>query len=217
MSLFDQVAEKTLSTDVYDNLDFDISALSSLALYDEHIGLKVDAEHSRAELSCDVPHAEHDTMIYSWGFLVPESFENDAQKRWCIVAQWHHQPEPGQTWQDMPGELKTASPPVLVGIGEHEGQTVLSVTYKDQEPKGIPFAKGRAYRMTAAIKWARDDSGALEITVADAATNDKQKLCFEGPNMLNNSNHYFKAGIYRDPAIQAENEVYISALNVVRM
>lgn len=162
----------------------------------------------RAEVSVDAPFEEGDTVRYEWQFRVPEDFKSDAPwNRWCIIGQWHDQPDSrqGETWDGFPSR----SPPVLVGLGELQGRLGLGIEYgptQAQKHGPIFIQRGKWHRIAMVIRWSREAYGRASVYFDDMTTPVKT---FEGPNMHNGYQHYFKFGMYRHPDIATDNWIHL--------
>ncbi|GEP42941.1 polysaccharide lyase [Brevifollis gellanilyticus] len=196
----------------------EVPAVENIAILgegaDRHLGLhtipgqKRRSGGVRAEVSVDRPFEEGDTLRYEWQFRVPEDFKSDAPRnRWCIIGQWHDQPDirQGETWEGFPSR----SPPVLVGLGEWQGRLALGIEYgptQAQKHGPIFIQRGKWHRIAMVIRWSRKADGRASVYFDDMTTAVKT---FDGPNMHNGYQHYFKFGMYRHPDIATENWIHL--------
>ncbi len=178
----------------------------------------------RAELSIDYPFVENDTIRYEWQLWVPADFQPDPQNRWWVFADWHDQPNRtlGETWDAFPSH----SAPLIVGYGHVEGgqvvggfsvpnsSDVLTITYgTDYRPLGM-FAFNREETTTIRldVTWSQTERGKMKAWV-----NGVERVSATGPNMLNAFQHYFKAGMYRNPEIDTANRVRLSNVKITKL
>ncbi|MBL8991946.1 MAG: polysaccharide lyase [Spirochaetia bacterium] len=167
----------------------------------------------RSEISIDYPCKFGDTIRYAWKWMAPKGFISDApENRWWVVAQWHDQPDKsrGETWDGFPSR----SPPVLFGIGEISNRLALGFEYgpKERTKKGPLWVEpGKWHSFAVEIRWSRKADGRVAVYLDDFS---KPVFSAEGPNMNNEYQHYFKIGMYRNPAIQTDNWVYVDDIRI---
>lgn len=204
--------------DLLPHAHVEVPALENIAILgegaDRHLGLRIIPGQKkrgggvRAEVSVDVPFEEGDTVRYEWQFRVPEDFKSDApQNRWCVIGQWHDQPDDrhGETWEGFPSR----SPPVLVGLGELQGRLAIGIEYgptQAQKHGPIFMQRGTWHRIAVVIRWSRKADGRATVYFDDMTRPVKT---FDGPNMHNGYQHYFKFGMYRHPEITTDNWIHL--------
>ena len=174
----------------------------------------------RAEVSIDFPYKEGDTVEYSWQLRIPENFPDDGpQNRWWVFAQCHDQPnrDKGETWDT----YKPHSPPIIFGYGKLKDKDTLSFSTgldgskKGIEPRGtVTLTKNIWHSLRFVVKWSQKENGEVKFYFDDSTT---PTLFGKGPNMLNDFQHYFKLGQYRNADINTENTVHIRKISVKKL
>jgi len=172
---------------------------------------------NRAEISVDFPFVEGQTVRYEWRFMLPAGFAFDEPlNRWCVIGQWHDQPDPGlsETWDAFPAR----SPPILLGIGSLDGSPGVALVYGPDQPGSkqetvgvVPLTLGRWHQLSMTIHWSRSDTGKAVLQMDDMS---KPLLTASGPNMNNAYQHYFKVGLYRHPDISTDNWIYVDDIHI---
>jgi hypothetical protein len=205
--------------------NLEVPAIENIAILgdaeDKHLGLHILPGQKklgggvRAEVSVDVPHEEGATLRYEWQFRVPENFKSDAPRnRWCIIGQWHDQPDTrrGETWKDFPSR----SPPVLIALGELHGRLGIGIEYgptQSQKHGPIFIERGKWHRIAIVIHWSQKADGKATLFFDDMTVPVKT---FDGPNMHNAFQHYFKFGMYRHPEIATDNWIHLKDFKVTK-
>lgn len=201
----------------------EVPAIENIAIQGEgaerYIGLHLFAGQKklnrgvRAEISVDYPYQPGEIVRYAWRFMVPKGFKSDTpQNRWWIIGQWHDQPNRnrGESWDGFPSN----SPPVLISIGELNGGLGIGVAYgPDQSQKRGPMfiEPGRWHSLAVEIHWSQTEDGRALLFLDDM---NQPAAEFDGPNMHNDFQHYFKFGMYRHPEIATDNWIYIDDLSI---
>jgi Polysaccharide lyase len=208
----------------------DVGSRKSIAILgegqDRHLGLHVfpgqDKVHGgiRAEISVGYPFQQGETVRYSWRFKLPEDFISDApMNRWWVIGQWHDQPNKklGETWET----FRSLSPPVLLGLGELEGKSAISLSYgptsdgrKLRNFGPIFVERGKWHTITCVIRWSQGPDGKASVFLNDLS---KPAMTAEGPNMNNDYEHYLKLGMYRHPDIATDNWIYVDDIQISKM
>ncbi len=217
---------QAVAPDLLDDAHLQVPALENLAIGSDASGpfLGFRTRHGqpllhggvRAELTVDNPHAEGDTLRYSWRFKIADDFVSDAPaNRWWLFGDWHDQPDPrlNQTWDNFPAR----SPPIALGYGQINGQDNLSLVYGAPNPNTIgliPFKRGVWNKVTVQIKWSRGASGSVAVYLNDSPTPVLQAT---GPNMHNSYRHFLKLGSYRHPDILGDAWVNIADIRIVKV
>ncbi len=67
------------------------------------------------------------------------------------------------------------------------------------------------YKLVFEIKWSQSEDGVVKVYVDDT---EDPTFFYQGPNMLNNYQHYLKVGQYRHPDIQSDNTVLIRNIKI---
>lgn len=227
-----QAREKELSylrvlipEDLLEHAHVEVPGIENIAVLgegtDRHLGLHILPGQPkrgggvRAEVSVDVPHEEGDTLRYEWSFRVPEDFQSDAPRnRWCLIGQWHDQPDTrrGETWEGFPSH----SPPVLIGLGEVNGRLGIGIEYgptQAQKYGPIFIERGQWHRVAMVIRWSQKADGQATLFFDDMTRPVKT---FEGPNMHNGFQHFFKFGMYRHPEIATDNWIHLKDFKVTK-
>lgn len=167
----------------------------------------------RAEVSVDYPFKPGDTVGYSWKFRVPPDFKSDApQNRWCIIGQWHDQPDQslGEVWEGFPSR----SPTILIGLGELDGKLGIGINYglKQAETFGPVFIEaGKWHTIKTVVHWSQKEDGKATFYFDDMT---KPIAVIEGPNLHNNYQHFLKLGLYRHPGILTDNSIHIDGVEI---
>jgi hypothetical protein len=167
----------------------------------------------RAEVSLDYPYQQGQTVRYSWQFMLPSDFASDAPtNRWWLIGQWHDQPDKakGETWNGFPSR----SPPVAIGLAELDGHLVIGLSYGPTKPRNLgslTVERGKWHSITVVIRWSRSSDGKASVYLDDLT---KPALTADGPNMHNDVQHYLKLGMYRHPAINTDNWIYIDDVRI---
>jgi hypothetical protein len=217
---------QAVAPDLLDVAHLQLPALENVAIGSDASGpfLRLRTRHGqpllhggvRAELTIDNPHAEGDTLRYSWRFKIADDFVSDAPaNRWWLFGDWHDQPDPrlNQTWDGFPPR----SPPIALGYGQIGGQDNLSLVYGAPNPITIgliPFKRGVWNKVTVQIKWSRGASGSVAVYLNDSSTPVQQAT---GPNMHNSYQHFLKLGSYRHPDIRGDVWVNITDVSIVKV
>jgi len=186
---------------------------------DSHLALRVFPGQKklnrgiRAEVSVDYPHQAGETVRYAWKLMLPPGFKSDSpQNRWWIIGQWHDQPDTtrGESWEDFPSK----SPPVLIGLGELNGKPGIGLNYGlDQSQKRGPFflELGKWHQFAVVIHWSQKADGKASFFLDDMTT---PIAVMEGPNRLNDFQHFLKLGMYRHPEIATDNWIHLDDLEI---
>lgn len=167
----------------------------------------------RAEVSVNYPYEQGQTVRYSWRFMIATNFVADAPtNRWWLIGQWHDQPDKakGETWAGFPSR----SPPVALALAEKNGKLTIGLTYGPTKPHNLgplTIERGKWYSIAVVIRWSRGTDGTASVYLDDLT---KPALSAAGPNMHNDISHYLKLGMYRHPAINTDNWIYIDDVQI---
>ncbi|TWT73082.1 polysaccharide lyase [Allorhodopirellula solitaria] len=174
----------------------------------------------RAEVSVDYPFQQGDIIRYSWRFMLPVDFVSDAPRnRWWLIGQWHDQPNStnGETWDN----FESRSPPVLLGLGELDGKLAIGltcgVTDGDHQQRSVGPAfleRGKWHRIATEVLWSQGSEGEVRVFIDE---NLDPVMSAKGPNMNNDYQHYLKLGMYRHPAIETDNRIYIDDIEILKV
>lgn len=175
-----------------------------------HIAKEQPFIHSgrRSEFVVDWPYSVNDRVSYKFQMKLPEGFSPDAKEnRWVILAQWHDQPDKnlGEDWKSFPKN----NPPVSMFAKTRDGVVGVGVRYLENAPVWIPVSLGEWNLFEFDFLWSDSDKGDLEFKV------NEKVFSFQGKNMLNSYQHYFKFGIYRHPDIENDSAVYFRGIEIV--
>ncbi len=168
----------------------------------------------RAEASCDFPFIAGDSVVYQWQLFLASDFDSTMPANtWCIVGQWHDQPDTaqGETWAAHPA----MSPPVSINYGPLNGSDCLGLRYGAwpviNDIGTFPIVRNRWLKLTVEIRWSQGNNGSIRLFLDDTL-----QLTAVGPNMNNSFRHYFKFGMYRHAAIPSDNWIYLRGLTIVK-
>lgn len=192
---------------------------------------------TRAEFSKDFGDMAGEEAIYRWEFLVPKSHQDipiwntqTDTPNWQTLAQFHDQPDPskGESWKTYPGNSsplklgyayidfdephlqKQLKNPEVRKVFERfdvrSGDSVVALIYDYKPQVVIPIIKGEWVPVELHVRWSRADDGYGIIRIGGE---DAQHFKVQGRNMINDMPHYFKLGLYRNPAIQHESSVFV--------
>lgn len=222
-----ELLSKVVTPDLLPYAHVEVASRESIAIVDDGLELKLFPGQPkvnngiRAEVSVDFPFVDGDTVRYEWSLWLPGDFTPDPSNRWWVFADFHDQPDrtKGETWDGFPAN----SAPLILGYGHvqagfedqgfsiKETSDVLSVTYgTDHRPIAlVPFTRDVWHRVRLDVTWSQSMTGALTMTFDGAKV-----VSARGPNMLNAFQHYFKAGMYRDPGIGSFNRVRLSDVQI---
>ena len=193
-------------------LSFEIPTCSNIHLGNGNVGFVLNEQNVklnngiRSELSIDYPFAEGDTIEYRWSIMFPakDAPGGDASQ-WWLIAQWHDQPDPrlSETW----ATFKAQSPPVALYAETRSG--LVGMGLQGMQGKKIswtPVPTNVWLNLRAVIHWSTTSNGTVSLSVDDHPEFDSQA---DGRNMLNNYQHYFKAGQYRTPTVNKYSVIYL--------
>jgi hypothetical protein len=208
---------------IIEHAGLEVAALEQLKLADEGgrrcLGLRVFHGQPlknggvRAELAIDAPYRVGDMVEYSWSFLIPEDFTDDAPRnRWWVLADWHDQPDRsrGESWDGFPAR----SAPIILGYGRVDGQDLIGLSYGSPDPlpvSAFPVQRGRWHALAVRVTWARDAGGRVAVRLDGEA---RPVAAAAGPNMHNDFQHYAKIGMYRHPAIAGDDWIYLAGVDI---
>jgi len=169
----------------------------------------------RSEISVNYPYIEGETIQYEWWVrLNSRSTGTTRNDKWCIVAQWHDQPDPsrGESWEHHP------SRPAPIHLLCHAvGASLrLGLRYGVPNPTDVGDVSARMnewIRVIARVRWSTSDAGRCSLYIDDCHA---PSLTASGPNMQNEFHHFLKLGNYRQPEFDAANCVEIRGIQVRR-
>lgn len=160
----------------------------------------------RSEIAINYPFKEGDTVEYNWSIRLPsDSAPGGNSTQWWLIAQWHDQPDPrlGETWANFKGQ----PPPLAIFVERRNGVVGIGLSgIQGKKLDWAPVELDRWLDISARITWHTGHEGHASVTIMGG-----EKIVFRhaGPNMLNSYQHYFKAGQYRAPWVQAKTTLHI--------
>lgn len=212
-------------TDLVNIAALELAGYESITLADganPHVGLRVYPDQpfvnngKRAEITFNFPFSQRDTIVYEWQVMVPRDFDSSEapDSRWWSVAQWHDQPNVnnGETWDNFPAH----SPPVAIEYLNLDGRDHLGFfhgVHSSEHAARIPFTRGEWIRIRIEIHWSQGEDGSAMLFLNN---NTDPTAVAHGANMLNDYQHYFKIGQYRDPKINTDNTIYFDDIQIYR-
>ena len=193
-------------------LNLEVPSCSNIKLGDGYAGFILTVDNIkinngiRSEVAIGYPFTEGDTVEYRWSIMLPEvDGPGGTARQWWIIAQWHDQPDPrrGETW----ATFKSQSPPVAIYVEKRND--VVGIGLQGLLGKKLSWTAAPTNTwldLTATIHWSTTSSGSVRLSVA---RHPEFEFISYGKNMLNNYQHYFKAGQYRTPEVIGNSAIYI--------
>lgn len=145
--------------------------------------------------------------------MIPFEFRTDGpNNRWWIMGQWHVQPDRTklETWDDYPD----SQPSISLDFAYLNGHYYLNPVYMAIPPtidNVIEIQPDQWLKIKVDITWSQGEDGKMSLWIND---NKSPHIIYNGPNMLNAYQHYFKVGMYRHPKIKTENTINLKQLHI---
>ncbi len=197
-------------------LNLEVPSCSHIKLHDGYAEFILTTDNIkinngvRTEIAIGYPFTEGDTVEYRWSIMLPEADGPGGNTRqWWLIAQWHDQPDPrrGETWTN----FKSQSPPVAIYVEKRDDVVGIGLQgLLGKKLSWTPAPSNTWLDLTATIRWSTTGYGSVKLSVAG---HPEFNFISYGKNMLNNYQHYFKAGQYRSPDVIRNSVIYLKDIN----
>jgi Polysaccharide lyase len=166
----------------------------------------------RSEIAIDFPFVEGDTIEYRWSIKLPEeNTPGGLSNEWWLVTQWHDQPDRriGETWATFPPQ----NPPLSIYVEKRNGIVGLGLQgLRGKKLSWTPVPIGSWLKLSLLVRWSTGGHGSATLRL-----NDGHEFVSLGPNMLNDFQHYFKAGQYRSSTINRAATIDIKDVRFIKV
>ncbi|MDC0609987.1 polysaccharide lyase [Vibrio sp.] len=167
----------------------------------------------RSEIDFNTSYEVGDTVEYDFAFNLMDSsgYYQAWDGEWVIIAQWHDQPNPnnGETW----ATFAKNSPPLSYQLKYDDGlKLVIKSVNQEHE---FDVSPGSEIECKNKIHWLYDSEGSVSGSCTIDGT--EHDFSFTDQIMLNDYFHYFKMGMYRDKAIDANMGIELKSLTITNV
>lgn len=159
-----------------------------------------NAGGERAEARWDNEDGEGAVVDYSWCFKVPSNYIDSDPSNFQVMGQFHDA-------CDTCGN----SPPIAFYYGSTGFAQGVSLSVNGTVRHTVFFTKGTWNRIKLEIKWGTGSNGYVRFW-----WNGVPQIQVDGKNMVDSNFHYYKAGLYRNPAINTTNKVIYDDFRIDR-